>query len=301
VAGAPGIYNMEINVARVALNRFVNRTAGSAVPKEKYALVHDAVMKACDAKDGVVDGVLENPLRCAFDPQTLACTDGDASSCLTHEQVESARAMYAPITNPQTGKKLSPPLLQPGTELGWNILAGPAPVSTAFEGVKYITFADPTWDVARFDPKTDIEKSLAADRGILSLTDPNLRPFFVRGGKLLMYHGWQDPQVPAQNTVRYFNDIIHTIGQEVVGKSVQLYMVPGMNHCSGGPGTDTFDMVAAVERWRQSGQAPSSIMAAHRTRDQVDRTRPLCPYGQVAKWDGHGDTNDAANFRCASE
>jgi feruloyl esterase len=301
VAGAPGIYNMEINVARVALNRFVNRTATSAVPKEKYALVHDAVMKACDAKDGVVDGVLENPLQCTFDPQTLACTNGDLPSCLTQDQVESARAMYAPITNPQTGKKLSPPLLQPGTELGWNILAGPTPVSTAFEGVKYITFGDPTWDVGRFDPKTDIEKSLAADHGILSLTDPNLRPFFARGGKLLMYHGWQDPQVPAQNTVRYFNDIRRTLGDDVVGTSVQLYMVPGMNHCASGPGTDTFDMVKSIESWRASGLAPNAISAAHRTNGKVDRTRPLCPYGQVAKWNGTGDTNDEANFRCTSQ
>jgi len=300
VAGAPGIYNMEINVARVSLNRFVNRTATSAVPKEKYALVHDAVLKACDANDGVVDGVLENPLQCAFNPETLACRNADGPSCLTQEQVETVRAMYSPITHPQSGKRLSPPLLQPGTELAWNILAGPKPVSTAFEGVKYITFADATWDATQFNPKTDIDKSLAADHDVLSLTDPNLRPFFQRGGKLLMYHGWQDPQVPAQNTTRYFNEIVKTLGREMVGTSVQLFMVPGMNHCSGGPGTDTFNMVQAIEQWRQSGRAPTHIVAAHRTNGTVDRTRPLCPYGQTARWSGTGTSDDAANFSCVA-
>ena len=135
---------------------------------------------------------------------------------------------------------------------------------------------------------------------MLSLTDPNLRPFFQGGGKLLMYHGWQDPQVPAQNTTRYFNEIVKTLGREVVGTSVQLFMVPGMNHCSGGPGTDTFDMVRAIEQWRQSGQAPTHIVAAHRTNGAVDRTRPLCPYGQTARWSGTGTSDDAANFSCVA-
>ena len=116
-----------------------------------------------------------------------------------------------------------------------------------------------------------------------------------------MYHGWQDPQVPAQNAIRYFNDVVKTAGRGVVGKNVQLYMVPGMNHCQGGPGPDQFDKIAAIESWVSSGQSPATIIASHSTSGRVDRTRPLCPFGQVAKWKGTGSTDEAANFACVGQ
>jgi feruloyl esterase len=116
-----------------------------------------------------------------------------------------------------------------------------------------------------------------------------------------MYHGWADPQVPAQNSVRYFDDVVKATGKDVVGKSVQLYMVPGMGHCRGGEGTDTFDLMAAMEQWMSRGTAPGQILASHTTDGLIDRTRPLCPWGQVAKWKGTGNINDAANFVCVAE
>jgi feruloyl esterase len=103
------------------------------------------------------------------------------------------------------------------------------------------------------------------------------------------------------NAVNYFNDVVKATGTASVGKSIQLYMVPGMGHCAGGPGTDTFDKIAAIEQWTSSGQAPESIVAAHRTDGKVDRTRPLCPHGKVAKWSGTGSTDDAANFTCVAD
>jgi feruloyl esterase len=106
--------------------------------------------------------------------------------------------------------------------------------------------------------------------------------------------------VPAQNAIKYFNDVVKTNGAAVTGKSIQLYMVPGMGHCQGGPGTDTFDKVAALEQWIQTGTAPNPIVASHLTRGTVDRTRPLCAYGQVAKWDGKGSTDEAASFACVA-
>jgi feruloyl esterase len=128
-----------------------------------------------------------------------------------------------------------------------------------------------------------------------------LKPFFDRGGKLLMYHGWADPQVPAASSVTYFNNVVNRVGGGVVGTSIQLYMIPGMNHCQGGPGTDTFDRMAAIEQWVQTGKAPDQIIASHRTDGKVDRTRPLCPYGKVARWKGTGSTDDAASFTCVVE
>jgi feruloyl esterase len=305
VAGAPAIYNMSLHAARIALNAAAQRAPGSRIPREKYAMVHDAVLRACDALDGVKDGVIEEPQRCSFDPKVLECPSTNSGradqtlSCLTPVQVETMRILYAPLKNAK-GEVFSAPMLQPGTELGWNTLAGAQPVGTALEAFKYVVFKDPNWTIDKFNPATDIARALAADNGVLSLTDPNLKPFFTRGGKLLMYHGWQDPQVPAQNAVKFLNDVVKTMGPSVVGTSIQLYMVPGMNHCRGGPGPNVFDKVVAVEEWLKTGTAPKQIIASHVTAGKTDRTRPLCPYGQVARWKGTGSSDEAANFACVA-
>jgi feruloyl esterase len=195
-----------------------------------------------------------------------------------------------------------PALLQPGTELGFATIAGQRPLELAVETMKYVVAKDPTWEISRFNPARDYDLAMLADSDkVLSFTDPNLKAYFDRGGKLLIYHGWQDPQVPAQSTVQYFNQVLKTTGQKYAGTSIQLYMIPGMNHCQGGPGTDTFNKMGAIESWVATGKAPAQIIASHATQGTVDRTRPLCPFGQVAKWKGTGSTDDAANFSCVAE
>jgi len=300
VGGASAVYYMQVNVARVALNAVSHRTPEATIPPDKYPAIHAAVLNACDALDGVKDGVLEDPMKCKFDPKTIECKNGDGPTCLTAPQVETMRQLYAPMKVGKSGTL--PGLLEPGTELSWATLAGPQPVQTALEPMKYVVFNDPNWDVKKFNPETDFDTAMKADsKNVIGLTDPNLKPFFDRGGKLLMYHGWQDPQVPAQTSVKYFTEVLKTTGANYAGTSIQLYMVPGMNHCQGGPGTDTFDKVAAIESWVATGKAPSQIIASHLTQGKVDRTRPLCPFGQVAKWKGIGSTDDAANFACGAE
>jgi len=284
---------------RVGVNRMVHRIAGSYIPPGKYRVLNDAVIKACDALDGVTDGVLEEPTACRFDPAVLECADGEGPSCLTRPQVETAKALYAPVTNPATGATLYPALLQPGSELQWGTLAGPEPYQIAVEAVRYVAFKNPDWDWRTFNPANDI--ALMDNAGaVLNTATPNLTPFFSRGGRLLMYHGWNDQQVPALSSVDFFNRVISALGSGVVGKSIQLYMVPGMNHCQGGVGTDTFDKVGAIEGWIAKGSAPAEIVAARSRNGKTDRTRPLCPYPQVARYKGSGSTDDAASFTCAN-
>ena len=298
VAGAPAIHQMHLMAGRLAANVFVHRSEDSYIPPSKYGLIHDAALRACDAADGVKDRVIDSPTRCKFNPKVLVCKGADAPNCLTSAQVETARALYSSIKNPGTGKQVLPTLLLPGSEAGWATLAGPEPLRYAFEVYQNMVFNDPSWTWRRFNAAKDIDLGLQKDNDLLDFTDANLKPFFDRGGKLLMYHGWADPQVTPMGSVNYYNDVIKTLGGGVAGKSIELYMVPGMGHCRGGDGTDTFDTMAAIEQWVASGVGPDKILASHLTNGMADRTRPLCPYPQVAVYKGTGSTDGAANFVC---
>ncbi len=300
VAGAPAVNWMHLHAGRMAANRAANRTAASTIPAAKYQLIHDAVLAACDPGDGVKDAVVENPLACRFDPQVLQCRAGQSEeSCLTAAQVASVKSLYAPVMSPRNEVVL--PGLVPGSELGWAVAAAATPVTTALDAYRYLLFQDATWDAARFDPAVDIDRMLQADRDdTLGSTSTDLKAFFDRGGKLLMYHGWSDAQVTPLNSVNYFNKVVERFGRAVVGKSIQLYMAPGMNHCQGGNGPDQFDKMGPIEQWIATGTAPARITAAHATGGVLDRTRPLCAYGSVAAWDGRSSTNDASSFACVA-
>ena len=301
IAGAPAVNWMHLHAGRMAANRAANRSEAATIPPDKYPVVHNAVIAACDMNDGVKDGLIENPLSCRFDPKVLQCTGADAANCLTAPQVESVRALYAPVLDPKTGQEILPGLA-PGSELAWATAASVRPVSTALDAFKYIVFADPNWDPATFNAATDIERTLRADSNdVLNSSSTDLKAFFDRGGKLLMYHGWNDTQVTPLNSINYFQKAVSRFGPQIAGTSIQLYMVPGMNHCFGGPGTDVFNKVAAIEQWRLAGTAPERIPASHVTNGVTDRTRPLCSFGRVAKWTGSGSTDDMANFACVAE
>jgi feruloyl esterase len=300
IAGAPAVNWMNLHAGRMAANRAANRSEAATIQPDKYVLVHNAAVAACDMNDGVKDGLIENPLSCRFDPKVLQCSGVDTAGCLTPPQVESARALYAPVLDPRTGQEVLPGLA-PGSELAWATAASARPVATAFDAFRYIVFEDANWDPATFNPATDIERTLRADRNdVLNSASTDLKAFFDRGGKLLMYHGWADTQVTPLNSINYFQKVAARFGPHAVGTSIQLYMVPGMNHCTGGAGTDVFNKVAAIEQWLTAGIAPDRITASHVTNSTIDRTRPLCTFGRVAKWTGSGSSDDAANFVCVA-
>jgi len=300
IAGAPAVNWIHLHAGRMAINRAVNATPASVIPPSKYPTIYRAAIAACDARDGVADNVIENPGACTFDPKVLSCSGAEDNTCLTPAQVESARKMYAGATHPSTRASVLPGLAR-GSELGWNVIGSAEPIMYAADAYKYVIVKDRNWDPARFNAATDLDLALSADPDdVLGSTDPNLRSFFGRGGKLLLYHGWSDAQVTPYNTVDFFQKVVASQGGAGVGTSIQLYMVPGMNHCQGGPGTDNFDRVGAMEEWIKTGAAPKRIEAWHVTNGATDRTRPLCPFGQVAKWSGTGSTNESANFSCVA-
>jgi feruloyl esterase len=301
IAGAPANYQMHLHVWSVAIAQAVHKTPESYIPPEKYPAIHKAVLEACDTLDGLKDGLIQDPARCHFDPKVLQCSGDDSPACLTAPQVEAARKLYAPVKNSRTGAEIFPGM-EPGSELGWAGLAGPNAAAVATDTFTYVVYKDPNWDWHTMNPDGDTALADKTDSGLIDAVDPNLKPFFSRKGKLLMYHGWSDQLIAPGNSVNYYKSASST-GLSGAGRrpadSIRLFMVPGMAHCGGGEGPNTFDMVGALEQWVEQGKAPDQIVASHSQNGTIDRTRPLCPYPQIARYNGSGSIDDAANFTCA--
>ena len=297
IAGAPAINWTGRAAQSLWVTQAVHADQGSYIPADKYPLLHNAVLAACDASDGVKDGVLEDPTRCKFDPQVLECKGADGPGCLTKPQVEASRRIYAPATNPRT-KQIIFPGHEPGSELGWATMASPQPFETGLDHFRYVVFQDPNWDYRTFNFDSDWARAEKVDSGTINALDPNLKAFFGHGGKLLHYHGWSDPQISPGSSVSYYKSVLDAMGGSGVTDSYRLFMVPGMAHCGGGEGPNVFDMLPVLEQWVQKGKAPEQIIASRVRDGKVDRTRPLCPYPQVAQYKGTGSTDAAANFVC---
>jgi feruloyl esterase len=299
IAGAPANNWVALLSSDMANSVAMLKDPASRIPPDRLALLHRAALEACDALDGLKDGLIDDPTRCHFDPAVLRCKGSETENCLTSAQVEAAKKVYGPFTNPRTHKEIYPGL-EPGSEPGWVAFTGPQPFPISNDYFRYVIHNTRDWDFRTFDADQDVVLAEALDRdNVLKAVDPNLNKFVSHGGKLILYHGWSDNLIAPLNSVNYFDSVVSKMGGlEKTQESVRLFMVPGMGHCSGGEGPNNFDMIAPLEQWVEQGKAPVRVVASHKTGGQVDRTRPLCPYPQVAKYKGTGSTDDAANFVC---
>lgn len=269
--------------------------------------VTQAAVAACDANDGLKDGLIDDPRKCAFDPATLACKgDTDETSCLTPAKVTAIKKVYEGAKNPRTGEQIYTGWPRGSESFGespiqsWRqYILGPREPSRI--GVfRYFLFHDPNWALASLDYDRDLAYA-EAKIPHLAAVDRDLAPFKKRGGKLIMYAGWMDPVVPPQDNVAYYEAVAKTMGgYDRTRDFFRLFMAPGMGHCAGGPGPNQFDALGALERWVEKGVAPESLVATLNAGGKAVRTRPLCPYPQVARYRGTGSIDDAASFTCAA-
>jgi feruloyl esterase len=300
VAGAPANNQTQLCAWRIAVEARILQEPASIVSRTKLALVNRSVLAACDALDGVTDGLLTDPNPCRFDPASLLCRGVDGDDCLTASQVEAVKMGYAPARR-KTGELIYPGLV-PGGEMGWAMLTAvnPEPGGIDVGMFRYVAHEDPAWDWRTFD--VDRDTSLIDKKaGFIDAVNPDLSAFRARGGKLLIYHGWNDGgsggAISPQNSVNYYSSVLARMGPQQEDW-LRLFMVPGMAHCGGGPGPNQVNWMAALERWCESGIAPDRLIASRVSDNRINMTRPLCPYPQVAQYTGVGSTNDAANFVC---
>jgi feruloyl esterase len=295
LAGAPANYQTHLHAWDLTVSIPTLKDPSSAVPAAKLALLNKAVLDACDARDGVKDGLLNDPRACHFDVATLLCRGADADTCLTGPQLETVKRMYAPAKT--KGGEVIFPGKDPGSETGWTVISGGSQPPGVSIGSFQVAYNDANWDWKTFDLDRDIKLVDEKVGATINAVNPDLSPFKARGGKLLLYHGWNDTAISPGNSINYYSNVLSKMGQKQ-DAWVRLFMAPGMQHCGNGPGPNQINYMGALERWRESGVAPDQLIASHVTGNRVDMTRPLCPYPQIAQYKGVGSTNDAANFAC---
>ena len=316
LAGAPAIHWDRFQAYQIWPQVAMREEAGGPVSMAKQQLATRRAVAACDASDGVVDGVLGDPRACSYDPTQdtevahASCSATDAS-CLSPGEASAIQKIW------NGARSASGQLLWPGVERGADLaaLAGANPFPIPVEQARYWVYFDPTWQWTGLNYQTyekffnDNAKMVGP---VMATDNPDLSAFKARGGKLIMYHGWSDNLIMPQGTVRYYDRMRQAV--ESPDAFSRLYMVPGMGHCGGGSNVNEFgqqasgqvaaapktDIFRALMAWSEKGQAPADITAARLENGAVQRTRPLCPYPQVAKYKGTGSTDDAANFVCSA-
>jgi len=275
----------------------------SVLPPATLALLHNGALKACDAKDGLADGVISDPPRCEFDPKVLECRgNADPATCLTPQQVAAAKMIYSVPRDPRTKKELYPRFV-PGSELSWQpLVSGPDPYPYATQWYRNVVMKDSSWTPAKQAANFtgDLDKG-DAWAGQIDANSGDIKGFLSRGGRLIIIGGWTD-NLPPEGNIEYYNDVVKSVGRELASSTVRLFMVPGMHHCLGEEfplnATTDFDAVAAVKAWKAGGPAPEQIVVTQTEKDGTKSKRMVCSYPRVARYNGKGDPQDMTNFSC---
>jgi len=299
VAGAP-VYSPVVYSSAILRVQAFHRKADSNLLASHVPLIQKAVLDACDARDGVVDGILTDPRACSWDPGVLACKGAPGGDCLTAAQVETVRRVYAGVKT-RDGRFAAMPLMRGGEgdwvtrmigtremPLGVNALLG-APFFS------HIVKADRSYDVMTFDPDRDMTALAGGLAAQVHQENPDISAFVQRGGKLLLWHGFNDPGPSPLSTIAYYEAVRAKVPS--AADSVRLFLAPGVGHCRGGAGPDRFDALTALENWREQSTPPASMVATHASRSL---SRPLCPYPELPRYKGTGDPNAASSFACAA-
>jgi feruloyl esterase len=280
---------------------------GGQISDVKANLIGNAVTAKCDALDGVADGIVSNPAACTFDPAVLRCTAGDNDGCLTNAQVATANTIYSELKSAD-GRSVYPGWAPGGEGGGWPTwVTGTAVGGTGLQFqfgsglIKYWITGDPAFNVLGFVPENYAPQLLLAST-TLDAT-PDLRTFFGKGGKMVMAHGTNDWAISYKGSVAYIDDVARTVGGIAArDASLEFFLQPGVQHCSGGVGADTVDLVDSVSKWVESGVKPSAQRVVARQLDPATRatrfSRPLCKYPSFPKYSGSGDVNSADSYSC---
>jgi feruloyl esterase len=305
VSGAPVNRFTQLHMAQLWSAHATLKKPGAVLTREDLTKVGEAAVAQCDASDGLKDGIITDPRTCNFDPSKL--------QGFSPAKIEALKMIYQGPVNPRTGVPLYAGL-EPGGEgpqpgnPGWGlIMNGETPFAIDNAVLGAMGFGDPNWDWRTFDFDRDVELVDAKLFGTLNAVDPDLRDFKKGGGKLIVWHGWNDPGVMPQQTIDYFDSVVEYAGKAMGGDGAEftdeylrLFMLPGVGHCRGGVGPDQADWMAALAGWVEQGKQPDTITARTVREGKTTMTRPLCPHPQVAQYKGRGDANDAASFECAT-
>jgi len=324
LAGAPAYNWTHLVSSALFLVQSLEAEPGSYIPAAKLPAISAAVLAKCGRDTS--PGFLDDPRQCQFDPTALLCKASEDDRCLTAAQVKALKDIYAGA-HTRDGKAVNYGLL-PGAELGpggWEPwITGSTEgksLADAFGGGYFenMVYGKAGLDIKKLTLDEALKQAIARTSGTLDAVNPDLSAFSAHGGKLILYHGWNDPAIPSRGTVDYFNRVVAAAGEAKASEFVRLFMVPGMQHCSGGPGATGFgqggptldaaldnpehNIYRALESWVETGTAPEK-MIAQKVDEQGGKpavifSRPLCPYPQAAAYSGAGDRNDAASYSCS--
>lgn len=291
----------------------------AAIPPEKLPEIAKAVVAACDKHDGLADGIIADPGRCAFDPKSLICRGEDSTSCLTAPQAAALQKIYDGPKNPRTGESIFPGFAR-GSEAGWTGMVRP---TTAASGLlvyfSNIVYQNREWDLRAFNFDSDMAHTDDTIGRTGNATSTDYSAAIRRGVKIIQYHGWNDQTLQPGYSPLYYEQVAKANGGlEKTQEFYRLFMVPGMNHCSGGIGASNFggvgqqippvrdaahDLQTAMENWVERGTPPAQFTGTKFTDSEpatrtVQFTRPVCLYPAVPRYTGTGDPNDDSNFAC---